>query len=48
MGAEGDLSTRARLYRQGHNERRFGGEAVRLVDDFNVIAASLERLETEQ
>ena len=45
--AEGDLSTRAR-YRQGRGARRFGGEAVRLVDDFNVMAASLERLEAER
>lgn len=47
--AEGDLSARARLLSgQLRNERRFGGEAVRLVDDFNVMAAALERLERER
>jgi len=47
--AEGDLSARARLLPgQGRNEHRWGGEAVRLVDDFNVMAASLERLEAER
>lgn len=47
--AEGDLSARARLLSgRWRNERRFGGEAVRLVDDFNVMAASLERLEAER
>ncbi len=47
--AEGDLSARARLLPgQGRNERRWGGEAIRLVEDFNVMAASLERLETER
>ena len=44
--AEGDLSARARLLPgRWRNERRFGGEATRLVDDFNAMAASLERLE---
>lgn len=47
--AEGDLSARARLLpRQQRNERRWGGEAIRLVEDFNAMAASLERLEAER
>ncbi len=47
--AEGDLSARARLLPgQGRYERRWGGEAIRLVDDFNAMAASLERLEAER
>lgn len=47
--AEGDLSARAWLPPgQWRNERRWGGEAVRLVDDFNAMAASLERLEAER
>lgn len=46
--AGGDLSTRARLPAGRLAGHRTGGEALRLIDDFNVMAAALERLETER
>lgn len=48
--AGGDLSARALLPTQEPRGpgRGPGGEAVRLVDDFNAMAASLERLEAER
>ena len=44
--AEGDLSARARLPARRPN--RGEGEAIRLLHDFNVMAASLEWLEAER
>ena len=43
--ARGDLSTRAELPRES---QRQNGEVVRLLYDFNAMAASLERLERER
>jgi len=48
--AGGDLSARANLsprQRSGPLSRQ-NGEAIRLIDDFNIMAASLERLESER
>jgi two-component system, OmpR family, sensor histidine kinase BaeS len=46
--AEGDLSARARLPQQPGPLNRQNGEAIRLLYDFNAMATSLERLESER